>query len=85
MSGQTQSHHLLVVNSELSKHVISEYDLLRILNMERPALDKLRWGGDFPVVYLSRSNRVYLVKDLLDWLESHKGYKLRGTAKRSDV
>jgi len=84
MSEETKSHHLLVVNSELSKHVISEYDLLRILNMEQGALSRLRHQGDFPVVCLNRNNRVYLIKDVLAWMDSHKGYRLRGIAERSE-
>ena len=85
MSEQAQSNQILLVNSELSKQVISEYDLLRVLNIERNCLDELRYKRDFPVVCLNRSNRVYLLKDVLGWLEGHRGYTQRGVAGRSQA
>jgi len=85
MSEQTQSNQILVVNSELSKQVISEYDLLRVLNIERSCLDELRYKHDFPVVCLNRANRVYLLRDILGWMERHKGYTQRGVAGRSEA
>ena len=75
----------LLVSSELSKHVISEVDLLRVLNIEQTTLNALRYSGDFPVVYLNQRNRVYLIKDLLGWLESHKGYIQRRVVKHSEA
>ena len=84
MSEGTQSNQVLVVNSELSKHVISEYDLLRILNIEQSVLRVLRYRGDFPVVTLNTHNRVYLIKDILAWMETHKGYALRNIPKHSE-
>ena len=85
MSEQAQSNQILVVNSELSKHVISEFDLLRVLNMEQSTLNVLRYHGDFPVVYLNQRNRVYLIKDLLAYLESRRGYIQRKATKRSEA
>lgn len=85
MNEQTQSSHNLVVNSELSKWVISEFDLLRLLNIEQATLTALRYKGDFPVVYLNQRNRVYLIKDILGYLETHKGYIQRRVAKHSEA
>lgn len=75
----------LLVNSEISKHVISEIDLLKVLNIEQSTLNALRYSGDFPVIYLNQRNRVYLVEDVLDWLKSHGGAIRRKTAKRSEA
>ena len=67
MPEQTQ-----VTHSELSKHVISEVDLLNMLNVELPVLNQLRLEKGFPVVRLNNRNRVYLVKDIVGWLEAHR-------------
>jgi hypothetical protein len=58
---------------------------LRVLNIEQSVLSGLRYKGEFPVVYLNNRNRVYLVKDILGWLENHKGYTQRRIAKHSEA
>jgi len=67
MPEQTQ-----VSRSALSKHVISEVDLLNILNVELPVLNQLRLEKGFPVVRLNQRNRVYLVEDIVGWLKEHR-------------
>ncbi len=60
-------------NSELAKVVISELDLLATLNMDYNTLGVLRRTKDFPAVYLNRSNRVYLLSEVTDWLQTNRG------------
>ncbi len=67
MPEQTQVNH-----SELSKHVISEVDLLAVLNVELPVLNDCRLEKGFPVVRLNQRNRVYLIEDIVGWLKEHR-------------
>ena len=59
-------------NSRLSESVVSEIDLLAILNIEQPVLNDLRLEKGFPVVRLNNRNRVYLIEDVRDWLKAHR-------------
>jgi hypothetical protein len=52
--------------------VLSEVDLLELLNIEKPTLDALRQDEGFPFIRLNRKNRAYLVADVLGWLEQHR-------------
>jgi len=58
--------------SKLNDQVVSEVDLLKILNIELPTLSALRLEKNFPVVRLNQRNRVYLVGDVMDWLKAHR-------------
>ena len=59
-------------NSKLQESVISEIDLLAVLNIEQSTLNELRLEKSFPVIRLNGRNRVYLIRDVVGWLESHK-------------
>ena len=61
-----------VTNSRLQEFIISEIDLLAVLNIEQSTLNELRLEKAFPVIRLNNRNRVYLIKDVVGWLESHK-------------
>jgi nucleoside-triphosphatase THEP1 len=61
-----------VTNSRLQEFIISEIDLLAVLNIEQSTLNELRLEKAFPVIRLNGRNRVYLIKDVVGWLESHK-------------
>lgn len=61
-----------VINNELSKKAISEYDLGLTLNVSRSTLDSLRLEKGFPFVRLSLKSRVYLVDSIIEWLKSHE-------------
>lgn len=54
---------------KLRDQVISEVDLLEVLNIELPALNALRLEKGFPVVRLNRNCRVYLADEVLGWLK----------------
>jgi len=56
----------------LESRVISEVDLLQKLNVPKPVLDRLRLEKGFPYVRLTIKDRVYLINDVLAWLESNK-------------
>ena len=61
-----------VVVNELSKHVISELDLLTTLNISRSTLDSLRREKGFPMVRLSLQAKVYLISSVTDWLSNNE-------------
>jgi hypothetical protein len=42
---------------------------LELLNVEQPALNKLRREEGLPYIRLSRTARVYLTDDVLGWLK----------------
>jgi predicted DNA-binding transcriptional regulator AlpA len=52
--------------------VLSEVELLEKLNIEQPALDRLRREKDFPYIRLNSKCRVYLAAEVLDWLNQYK-------------
>ena len=54
------------------KEIISEEELLRILDVSKDTLDKLRNRKGFPYVSLTRTNRVYLAEDVHFWLERNR-------------
>jgi len=53
-------------------HVLSEVDLLELLNIEKPALDELRRKKGLPYIRLSRTSRVYLSEDVVKWLREQR-------------
>lgn len=57
--------------SNLSQEVLSEVDLLEVLNIEKQTLDALRREKEFPYVRLNIRNRVYLSSEVLEWLKKH--------------
>ena len=56
----------------LKDQVISEVDLLELLNVEQPTLDRLRREKDFPYIRLNAKCRVYLADEVLGWLKQYR-------------
>ncbi len=54
------------------REIISEEKLLRILDISKDTLDKLRTQKGFPYVQLTKRNRVYLAEDVHFWLEQNR-------------
>ena len=54
--------------SNINQEVLSEVALLELLNIDKPALDKLRREENLPYVRLDKFYRVYLSEEVLDWL-----------------
>jgi hypothetical protein len=54
----------------LRNQVISEVDLLELLNVEQQTLDNLRRNKGLPYIRLSSKARVYLTEDVLGWLKN---------------
>ena len=54
------------------EEIISEEELLRILDVSKDTLGKLRNRKGFPYVSLTRINRVYLAQDVHFWLERNR-------------
>ena len=52
--------------------VLTEKELLDLLGTTRNALDRLRRDCKLPFCQISRTNRVYLVRDVLDFIERHR-------------
>jgi len=57
------------VQSRLSDQVISEVDLLELLNVEQHVLDRLRRGKGFPYIRMDIKRRVYLIDQVVAWLK----------------
>ena len=55
----------------LSQEVLSEVDLLELLNIDKVTLDALRREKEFPYARLNLRNRVYISSDVLLWLQNH--------------
>ena len=56
----------------LKSQVLSEVDLLELLNVEQPTLDTLRREKGLPFIRLTTKSRVYLANDVLDWLKRYR-------------
>lgn len=52
--------------------VISEPRLCEILGIDKKTLDALRRDRSFPTVRLTSRARVYLCRDVLEWLEKSR-------------
>ena len=52
--------------------LLTEKELLELLGIKRSALDDLRYRHRLPFCKISNTNRIYLVKDVLDFIESKR-------------
>ena len=52
----------------LSDKIVSEHDLCVLLGISARTLDILRRVDGLPTIYLNRTNRVYEVSGVLNWL-----------------
>ena len=52
--------------------ILTEKELLELLGIKRSALDELRYKHKFPFCKISNTNRIYLVKDVLNFIESKR-------------
>ena len=55
-----------------SNGILSEVDLLELLNVEKPTLDKLRRKENLPYVRLDAKNRVYLLSSVKQYLKNRE-------------
>ena len=60
------------MSGNIREQVLSEVDLLELLNIEVGTLDMLRREKGLPYIRLNRRNRVYLAVDVLGWLERQR-------------
>ena len=58
--------------------ILTEKELLELLGIKRSALDDLRYRHCLPFCKISHTNRIYLVKDVLDFIESKRIILNRG-------
>ena len=56
----------------LEQLVYSEDAILELLGIDKKTLDDLRREKGFPFVRLTTRQRVYLAKDVLEWVERQK-------------
>ena len=52
--------------------ILTEKELLELLGIKKNALDDLRYRHRLPFCKISNTNRIYLVKDVLDFIESKR-------------
>ena len=52
--------------------ILTEKELTELLGIKRSALDDLRYRHRLPFCKISNTNRIYLVKDVLDFIESKR-------------
>ena len=67
---QQEESRPVTEHQNLQNEVISEYDLCVILGIGEGTLHKIRDHKNFPTIILDSRNRVYLIKDVLDWLRN---------------
>lgn len=59
--------------------ILTEKELLELLGIKRSALDDLRYKKQFPFCKISNTNRIYLVKDVIEFIESRRTVLNRNT------
>lgn len=69
LGGQKEMEKLVAEHRSFSEQVISEYDLCVLLGISARTLDSLRLTAGLPTIYLNRTNRVYGVSEVLNWLK----------------
>ena len=52
--------------------ILTEKDLTELLGIKKSALDDLRYRHRLPFCKISNTNRIYLVKDVLDFIGSKR-------------
>ena len=52
--------------------ILTEKELLELLGIKKSALDELRYRHKLPFCKISNTNRIYLVKDVLNFIESKR-------------
>ena len=50
--------------------VLTENETLNLLGIKKSALERLRWQSKLPFCKISRVSRVYLLRDVLDFIVS---------------
>jgi hypothetical protein len=51
---------------------LTERELIELLGIKKSALDDLRYRQRLPFCKISSTNRIYLVKDVLGFIESRR-------------
>ena len=52
--------------------ILTEIELIELLGIKKSALADLRYRHKLPFCKISSTNRIYLVKDVLDFIESKR-------------
>ncbi len=52
--------------------ILTEKELLQLLGVKRSALDDMRHKKQLPFCKISNTNRIYLVKDVIEFIESRR-------------
>ena len=58
--------------SEMLQGMITEEELLKLLNVKPSELAHLRNEKGLPYVRFSRTRRIYLEEDLMEWFKNHR-------------
>ncbi len=54
------------------ERILTEKELLELLGVKRSALDDMRHKKQLPFCKISNTNRIYLVKDVIEFIESRR-------------
>ena len=52
--------------------IVTESELLDLLGIKKESLDRLRQDEGLPFCKITRTNRVYLVEDVLDFIRGRR-------------
>ena len=52
--------------------ILTEKELIELLGIKKSALDDLRYRHQMPFCKISSTNRIYLVKDVLDFIAGRR-------------
>jgi len=52
--------------------ILTEKELIELLGIKRNGLDDLRYKKQLPFCKISKTNRIYLVKDVIEFIESKR-------------
>ena len=52
--------------------ILTEKELIELLGIKRSGLDDLRYKKQLPFCKISNTNRIYLVQDVIEFIESRR-------------
>ena len=71
--------------SEMLKGMVTEGELLKLMNLKPSELSYLRREKGMPFVRLSKSKRVYLEEDLMAWFRKNRYSEMSGSGDLTDA
>ena len=81
---QSQQWKPVYEHPTLSSEIISEYDLSLLLGVSHSTLNYLRLNNSLPYIPMNKTNRVYNISQVKEWLNNRRTIAVK-KSKKSDT